>query len=55
MIHSCRFFFLFRIFLLVTDYIRATAALCILALATDIFATLLTGQQQHIGDVNALS
>ena len=28
-------------------YIRATAGLCIFALATDIFATLLTGERQR--------
>ena len=34
------------IFIITLDYIQATAALCILALATDIFATLLTGDWQ---------
>nr|CAG4642167.1 EOG090X0HIV [Eurycercus lamellatus] len=32
------------------DYIRATAAVCILALATDVFATLLTGLGLQSGD-----
>ena len=31
------------------DYIRGTAALCILALATDIFATFLAGKSMKLG------
>lgn len=37
------FTFLHHELLLLLDYIRATAGLCIVALATDIFATFLTG------------
>lgn len=38
------FSFLMSRFIYLTDYIQFTAALCILALATDVFATLLTGR-----------